>query len=112
MTFKSDDNTQVDLSDEQNQTRRKITIDISVRYIPESEQTKGKSIVKYENVDPLTLFIVFIKNYDTRCYTDESIAKAEALLDELRRVRAISSEQYEIYLGICICKREHNWLTT
>ena len=37
LTIISDDNTQIDFSDEQNHTR-KITFDNSVRYFPKSEQ--------------------------------------------------------------------------
>ena len=40
LTFKSDDNTQIDFSDEQNHTRRKIIIDKSVGYIHKSEQNE------------------------------------------------------------------------
>ena len=98
LPLKSNDNTQIDFSDKQNHARRKITIDNSVRFFPKSEQTKEKIFGKYKIIDPFIFYDIFIKNYVIRCYTEESSAEAEAILDELRRIRAISSKQYDISL--------------
>ena len=104
MSLKSDDNTQIDFSDKQYRTGKKIAIDNSVRYVPKSEQTKEKSIDKYKNSNPLILFNIFIGKHDRRCYTDESIAEAKAILDELGRVHAITCKQNDIHLDIGLGK--------
>ena len=54
LSLKSDDNKQIDFSHKQNRTGRKLTIDNSVRYVPQSEQTND-----YKNTEPSTLLNLF-----------------------------------------------------
>ena len=97
LSLKPDDNTQIDFSGKQNHTRRKITIDNSVRYVPRSEQTKEKDIDRYKNVDPSILLKLFLKKH----LDVEWIREAKLVLDELRRVSVISCEQYNEWFASC-----------
>ena len=54
LSLKSIDNTQVDFSDKQNHTGRRITTDNCVRYITKSEQTKEKISI---NINTLILIL-------------------------------------------------------
>ena len=64
----------------------------------------NKQTNKYNNIDPNILIEHFRKNY-SGCYNDnESIVEAEAILGELLRVKAITREEYNIFLAYCFGK--------
>ena len=64
-----------------------------------------KQTNNYRNMDPNILIDLFRKYYSGCYYNGEqSIAEAEAILRELRRVRAITCEQYNKFLGNCFVK--------
>ena len=52
LTKKTNDNTQLDFSDKQNHTRRKISFDISVRYLPKANKQTKKFLI---NINTLVL---------------------------------------------------------
>ena len=61
---------------------------------------KNKPII-LKNTDPKILIELFRKYY-SGCYNgDQSVAEAEAILGEKRRVGAITCEQYNIFFGSC-----------
>ena len=73
--------------------------DIGVQTDSSDKQTNN-----YKDIDPLILMELFRKYY-SGCYNgDQSIAEAEAILGELRRVEVITCEQYDIFLGNCFVK--------
>ena len=66
-----------------------------------------KQTINYKNIDTLLLIELFGK-FCSGCYYngDQSIAEAVAVLGELRRVKAITCEQYNKFLGNRFVKLE------
>ena len=58
----------------------------------------------HKNIDPNILIELSGKYYSGWYNGDQSIAEAKAILGELRRVKAITCEQYKKFLGICFVK--------
>ena len=63
-----------------------------------------KQTNNYKNIDPNILIDLFRKHYSGWYNADQSIAEAEAILGEVRRVKAITYEQYNFFLGNCFVK--------
>ena len=60
-----------------------------------------KQANNYKNIHPINLIELFGK-YFSGCYNgDQSIAEAKAILGEVRRVKAITCEQYNIFPCKC-----------
>ena len=77
LSLKSNDNMITDFSDNQNNTKVKITIDNLVRSVSKDKQTKGKNIDKYKNVDPYFLVNLFWETFIWNCTDDESFEDAK-----------------------------------
>ena len=63
-----------------------------------------KQTNNYKDIDPNTLIELFRKYFSGWYNGEQSIAEAEAILGEIRRVRAITCEQYDIFIGNCFVK--------
>ena len=60
----------------------------------------GKQNTKYKIIDPNILKELSRKYYSVWYNSEQSVAEAEAIKGELRRVGAVICEQYNIFLGI------------
>ena len=63
-----------------------------------------KQTNNHENIDPDLLIDLFTKSYSGWYNVKQSLAEAKAILGKLRRVKAITCEQYDIFLGNCFVK--------
>ena len=79
--------------------------DVGVQTDFSEKQTNSRKQTKnYKNIDPNILIELFGKYYSGCCNSDQSIAEAEAILGKLRRIGAITCEQYNIIRRNCLVK--------
>ena len=77
--------------------RCSLKLDVGIQTDFPDKQTNN-----YKDIDPNILIDLFRKYYSDWYNGRQSIAEAEAILGELRRVGSKTCEQYDIFLGNCL----------
>ena len=79
-------------------------------YFTDKQVSSRSQSNSYKIIDPKNLMKLFRKNYSSRYNDSESFLEAKSVLDELRRFRTKTCDEFNKVLPNCFDKREDNLL--